>query len=301
MKRYLKISFYTFLVIVALAWMGLFWGYNKILKFPSWYHSMNSKSAECSNPDVMQKKFDPSLTKVTLIDIPTDKGVLKAFYYRAVKNRTGKGALLIHGGGTDHNQLNSFAHYLSQKGWDGLAVDLPNHGCSYDNLKGIQYGKTELENFDKFYFKAKELFKVEAFIGSSMGSTIAVLYGFPNKIPVKFVLENPMINLQRIISDQNIYYVPPPVKVLLEWQLLKANSELNLKPLIEYKPTREQKILLMYGTKDRLTPPSTQANEFVEAWKPNVQLEIIDGAWHSLLMLQAPGRVQKLLDDFLMK
>lgn len=299
-KKTFKQSLIIGIAALIIGWAALLNYYNRTVKFPTWYKPPEANSRECVDASVVQSKFNEQLTQVSIKTIATPLGTLKAWHYKAVKNPTGKGVVLVHGGGGDHNLLNPYAHLLSQYGWDSLSIDLPNHGCSYNNGRGIQFGKVESQYFDQFLDLANSLFKTEALIATSMGVYVAAPVVFAKNLPKKLIFENPMLSFQKIVTDQKSYYIPPIVKPFFEWQILKLNQSLLSTPLTDYKPHPEQKILLLYGAKDKLTPIE-QSDELVKAWSPQAQLKIIEGAGHAQIIQHAPGQIQRILETFLFK
>ncbi|MBK9294241.1 MAG: hypothetical protein IPM57_07325 [Oligoflexia bacterium] len=284
---------------MIIMWAALLAYYNNTLKFPRWYKPYPINAKECHDPSVVQKKFNPELVKVSIHTISTPHGELKAWHNKALKNRQNKGALLVHGGGGNHNMLNPYAHLLSQYGWDSLSIDLPNHGCSYNNQKGLSHGTVESKDFEKFYILGNSLFDLKAIIATSMGVLVSAPHAFNNNWPVKLLFENPMISFQKIVTDQRSYYIPPMAKPFFEWQILKLNTHLMSKPLTDYKPNKGQKILLLYGSQDSLTPVE-QASELLKSWEENTSLTVIEGAWHAQLIQHAPGLLQKIVEDFIL-
>ena len=293
-NRYLLSFFAVFLFI----WIGILWYYSHLIHYPDWYHPFAANYPECTDVSITQKKFDSRKTLVSLLNIKTHGQTIRAWHLKALQKRTGKGAILIHGGGANHNNLSLYAHFLNRHGWDAFIFDLPNHGCSSNDGTGIHLATHERVGFMDVYNQAEKLFKVKALIGTSMGSTVAALETFEKNLPVDLILENPMLSLERVITDQSIFPVALIIKKVIAGPLLILNSKENLPPITRLKPPGAQKILLLYGTKDHLTPVS-QSRELKEAWGKNVQLEIINESSHSRIYENAPGKVESLLENFL--
>lgn len=232
--------------------------------------------------------------------------------------------LLIHGAGMDGTVWQMQTRYLSNKGINALAVDLPGHGASEGSpLKSI----SEMSNW---VIKLLDILSIDSVViaGHSMGSLIAIetakndknkvqniiLMGTASIMPVHPDLitaaKNNLSIAANLITDwslgktQHIGNNPSPGSWMIgsSIQLIMNSSKgvlaQDLIACNEYLDAPNsakdinQEVLIISGKEDKMTP-AKKAKELSNIFKKS-RMVVIEDAGH-MMMMEQPIKVTQLI------
>ncbi|TGL33487.1 alpha/beta hydrolase [Leptospira perdikensis] len=277
------IVFTLFLFAVA---FGIWSASNQIL-FPKW-NGLSKNFLECSFDG--EKAWGRSCGNIRLTNeyrfkeiwIPSLNGYdLPGWLVPAYENGglMSKGViLLVHGGGSDRRELTRLIPFYLNQGFDVLSFDLSCHGEAPCVVPGLSFGNRESRDVLSAYLYLSKKYKNILMFGSSVGAS-SLLIALPFLHGVKgLILENPMINFDRLILDspESVSLPNWMVQSLIGLVTSRGKFDSLLSPENSLRFSSSVPLLLIHSKKDSVV--SYKHSEFLanlysgpsEVWFPDL-------------------------------
>lgn len=164
--------------------------------------------------------------------------------------------LFVHGQGGNKEEAESFAEIVSEKGWQVLSIDLPEHGERKNEIDHF-YPWIAVPELQKILIYMESRWKKIALRATSIGAWYSIL-AFQDKSIIRSLFISPILDMEHLIDNMMQWagvtkeeleakkIIPTVFGQTLSWEyLLYAKQH----PIMKWDS--ETKVL--YGSKDNLT------------------------------------------------
>ncbi|TGK84660.1 alpha/beta hydrolase [Leptospira noumeaensis] len=214
-----------------------------------------------------------------------------------------KGVILfVHGGGSDRRELTRLIPFYLNQGFDVLSFDLSCHGEAPCMVPGLTFGNREFRDVLSAYLYVSKKYKNILMFGSSVGAS-SLLIALPFLNGVKgLILENPMINFNRLILDSPESASLPNwmIQSLIDLVTSRGKFDSLLSPENSLRFSSSVPLLLIHSKKDFVV--SYKHSEFLanlypapsEVWFPEL-------GSHGKVWDENPSKYEARVKDFIQR
>lgn len=195
-------------------------------------------------------------------------------------NRSDKVYLFVHGQGGNKEEAESFAEIVTEKGWQVLSIDLPEHGERKEEIERF-YPWIVVPELQKIWEYMQAHWKQVSLRANSIGTWFSIL-AFQNTEINKSLFVSPIIDVEHLIHNMMQWagvteerleiekIIPTTFGQTLSWKYLLYAKQ---NPVSRWNC----KTKILYGSADNLTERSI-VDEFVHRF--HCELKVMDNGEH---------------------
>lgn len=195
-------------------------------------------------------------------------------------NQSDKVYLFVHGQGGNKEEAESFAEIVTEKGWQVLSIDLPEHGERKEETERF-YPWIVVPELQKIWKYMRAHWKQVSLIANSIGAWFSML-AFQDKKINKSLFVSPIIDMEHLIHNMMQWAGVTEERLEIEKSIPTTFGQtLSWKYLLYAKQNPVSrwncKTKILYGSADNLTERSI-VDAFVHHF--GCELKVMDNGEH---------------------
>eukprot|EP01147_Barroeca_monosierra_P007673 gene7673-600_t len=216
--------------------------------------------------------------------------------------------ILVHGAGRDRRAFLRHAYHLHHRGYALLLCDLREHGLSFGQGHGINYGPRECDDISSmvFWLRLVKQHKIIVVCGTSTGASASIMAAARIRDPTSLmyihgvIAENPFLSRRELFRCLvESYYVLPgrfdcllyPYRTCLNaiayFVVTLRDPAFRREPIDCITDISPRPVLLMHGLNDKIIPAWHTAALYEEARFPK-EVWLVEDAEHTALFNVQP-------------